>query len=211
MKLHFPSNQTLVWFVASLLLMLVGLAVIANAQIPPPVCPSKDCSKVITFYNNTPTAIFPVIQAGIQNPDPWLQALFNDNTKTYAETHYSRAYINPVNGIPPGGHVSVTVPWYSQLSQDVDQFIDWYNGGRIYIFDSAAALSTAHKADKDSPLSLTSSSPVVSCEACEAAADDLQRYTRLSAKYSVPTGRVHLCRCRNAGWRQALYHRSKCR
>ena len=167
MKLHFPSNPTLVWFVASLLLMLVGFADTANAQIAPPVCPSKDCSKVITFYNNTSGAIFPVIQAGIQNPDPWLQALFNDNTKTYAETHYSRAYINPVNGIPPGGRVSVTVPWYSQLSQDVDQFIDWYNGGRIYIFDSAAALSTAHKADKDSPLSLTSSSPVVSCEACE--------------------------------------------
>src|SRR5262249_49314551 len=36
-----------------------------------------------------------------------------------------------------------------------------------YIFDSGAALSAAHKADKDSPLSLTSSSPVVSCEACE--------------------------------------------
>ena len=167
MKLHFSSNPTLVWFVASLLLLLVGLAGIANAQIAPPVCPSKDCSKVITFYNNTPGVIFPVIQAGIQNPDPWLQALFNDNTKTYAETHYSRAYINPVNGIPPGGHVSVTVPWYSQLSQDVDQFIDWYNGGRIYIFDSAAALSTAHKAYKDSPLSFTSSSPVVSCQACE--------------------------------------------
>src|SRR5262244_202667 len=70
MKLHFPSNPTLVWFVASLLLMLVGLAGIADAQIAPPVCPSKDCSKVITFYNNTPGAIFPVIQAGIQNPDP---------------------------------------------------------------------------------------------------------------------------------------------
>src|SRR5262249_60239588 len=89
---------------------VVCCVLIANARYcqctnTPPVCPSKDCSKVITFYNNTPTAIFPVIQAGIQNPDPWLQALFNDDTKTYAETHYSRAYINPVNGIPPGGHI----------------------------------------------------------------------------------------------------------
>src|SRR5262245_22966525 len=126
----------LVSLVASILLMVVGLARTANAQIAPPVCPSKECSKVITFYNNTPTAIFPVIQAGIQNPDPWLQALFNDDTQPYAETHYSRVYINPVNGIPPGGHISVRVPWYSKLTDDDDQYIDWYNGCRIYIFDT---------------------------------------------------------------------------
>ena len=107
---HIFPRPGLVALVASFLLMLVGLAGTADAQIQPPVCPSKECSKVITFYNNTPTAIFPVIQAGIQNPHPWLQALFNDDAKTYAETHYSRVYINPVNGIPPGGHVSVTVP-----------------------------------------------------------------------------------------------------
>jgi hypothetical protein len=153
------------------LALLAGLAGTANAQmVPPPTCPSKDCSKVVTIYNNNPTAsgvtIFPVIQAGIQSPDPWLQALFNDNTKTYAETHYSRAYVNPVNGIPPGGHVSVTVPWYSKLTNDVDQYADWYNGCRIYFFDSADALKAAHKADKDSPLSVTADSPVVSCANC---------------------------------------------
>ena len=82
MKPHFPPNHGFVLLVASFLLMLVGLAGTADAQITPPVCPSKECSKVITFYNNTPTAIFPVIQAGIQNPDPWLQALFNDDSKT---------------------------------------------------------------------------------------------------------------------------------
>ena len=54
MKPHFPPNQGLVALVASFLLMLVGLAGTADAQIQPPVCPSKECSKVITFYNNTP-------------------------------------------------------------------------------------------------------------------------------------------------------------
>ena len=155
MKPSIAPNHGSVSLVALFLLMLVGLAGTAGAQIAPPACPSKECSKVITFYNNTPTAIFPVIQAGIQNPDPWLQALFNDDTQTFAETHYSRAYINPVNGIPPGGHVSVTVPWYSELTNDDDRYIDWYNGCRIYIFDSAAALSAAHEADKNNPLSLT--------------------------------------------------------
>src|SRR5262249_19872813 len=161
------SNHGLVSLVASFLLTLAWLAGTANAQIPPPACPSKDCSKVITFYNNTPGAIFPVIQAGIQNPDPWLQALFNDDSQTYAETHYSRVYINPVNGIPPARTQSVSVPWYSELTNDDDRYIDCYNGCRIYIFDSAAALSAAHEADKNSPVSLAENSPVVSCYNCE--------------------------------------------
>jgi hypothetical protein len=149
-------------------LALALLAGSANAQqIPPPTCPSKDCSKVVTFYNNTLSPIFPVIQAGIQSPDPWLQALFNDNAQPYAETHYSRAYINPVNGIPSKGHVSVTVPWYSELTNDNDRYIDWYNGCRVYFFDSAEALKAAHDADKNSPLSVTANSPVVSCANCE--------------------------------------------
>jgi hypothetical protein len=155
------------WKIATFCILLAGLAGTANAAVPPPTCPGPDCRKVVTFYNNTPGPIFPVIQAGIQNPDPWLQALFNDNTKTYAETHYSRVYINPVNGIPPNGHVSVTVPWYSELTNDTDQYIDWYNGCRIYFFDSKAALDAAHGADQNTPVSLTANSPVVSCPDCE--------------------------------------------
>ncbi len=139
----------------------------ANAQIPPPVCPGPDCSKVVTIYNNTAGPIFAVIQAGIQNPDPWLQALFNNNNQSYAETHYSRAYVNPENGIPPRTHVSVTVPWYSQLQGDEDTYVDWYNGCRIYFFDTKAALDKAHEIDKDSRLSFTDGSPRVSCADCE--------------------------------------------
>lgn len=155
--------------IATFFLLLAGLAGSANAQqIPPPPCPSKDCSKVVTFYNNTSGPIFAVIQAGVQSPDPWLQALFNDNTQTYAETHYSRVYVNPTNGIPPnGGHVSVTVPWYSKLQNDTDQYADWFNGGRIYIFDSAQALSKAHDADRNTPLTVTADSPVFTCDTCE--------------------------------------------
>jgi hypothetical protein len=141
----------------------------AQAQIPPPKCPGPDCRKVITFYNNfTDHAVFPVIQAGIQNPDPWLQALFNDNSKSYAETHYSRVYVNPTNGIPPGGHVSVTVPWYSRLQNDDDQYADWYNGCRIVLFDTKAALDMATN-DKDQhaqPLQFRTGSPPISCKGC---------------------------------------------
>jgi hypothetical protein len=157
------------WLVAASLLLLGSLAGSATAAvpIPPPTCPSKDCSKVITFYNNTSGPIFPVIQAGIQNPDPWLQALFNDNTKTYAETHYSRVYINPVNGIPAKGHVSITVPWYSKFQNDTDTYADWFNGCRVYIFDTKEALNKAHAADITSTVSVTANSPLFSCASCE--------------------------------------------
>jgi hypothetical protein len=126
--------------------LLAGVAGDAQAQIDPPVCspsPGPDCRKVIEFWNNTDHAVFPVIQAGIQNPDPWLQALFQDNGHSYAETHYSRIYVNPVDGIPAHNHVSVTVPWYSTLRDDDDVYADWYNGGRIVLFDSKEALDMA--------------------------------------------------------------------
>lgn len=137
------------------------------AQITPPQCPSSPaCTKVITFYNNSTTRIYPVIQAGIQNPDPWLQAVFDDNKNSYAETHLSRVYINPVSGIPPGDSVSVTVPWWSQLENNADKYIDWWNGGRIYVFDDAAALTQVYMGET-SRLSPSLTAGGISCTACE--------------------------------------------
>jgi hypothetical protein len=157
-------------FLATFFFLLAGLAGFrgtANA-IPPPPCPGPDCQKVITIYNNnTSGSIYAVIQAGIQNPDPWLQALFSDNTHSYAETHYSRVYVNPMSGIPHGSHVSVTVPWYSRLQNDTDQYADWFNGCRIFIFDTRPALDAAHDADINHPLTVTADSPAFSCDACE--------------------------------------------
>jgi hypothetical protein len=139
----------------------------ANAQIPPPPCPSKDCQKVVTIYNNTASPIFAVIEVGKKNPDPWLQAYFNNNQQSYGATHLSRAYVNPENGIPPRTRVSVTVPWWSELENDPDKYVDWYNGGRIYFFDTKAALDAAHEADKEHRLSFKPGTPRVSCADCE--------------------------------------------
>ena len=162
---HYPKG-----IVASLLLLVVGYAG-AHAQqtMRCPAMPAS-CTKVVTFYNNGPTAIYPVIQAGIQNPDPWLQALFHDISNSYAETHYSRVYINPVHGSPPGGAVSVTVPWYTRLNasaNNTDLYADWRNGGRISLFDNPIVLTDEYTIDKANPLSVARGSPVVSCPACE--------------------------------------------
>ena len=94
-----PLRPGVLFIPLALFLALASVAGDAHA-LRPPVCPGPDCQKVIEFWNNTDHPVFPVIQAGIQNPDPWLQALFNDNSHTYAETHYSRVHINPVHGIP---------------------------------------------------------------------------------------------------------------
>ena len=57
-----------------------------------------------------------------------------------------RLYLNPMgNGIPPGGSLTLTLPFYSQLvptnqvnPTKPDQYIDWWGGGRIEIFDGDA-------------------------------------------------------------------------
>src|SRR6266446_2237141 len=174
MRTHMKSIKNIIYVGFAVFACFALSPGTANAQIPPPVCPGPDCSKVITFYNNsTDHALFPVIQAGIQNPDEWLQALFNDNSKSYAETHYSRVYVNPVNGIPPGEHVSVTVPWYSKLTNDTDQYADWYNGCRIVLFDTKRALDMAtNECDPErpdlcsKPLHFAGDSPPISCKGC---------------------------------------------
>ena len=76
-------------------------------------------------------------------------------------------YIDPGNGILPGGSVSVSVPWYSALTGDPDKYVDWWNGGRIIIFDNKAALTQVYIRDSAHLLSTTATSSPVSCAACE--------------------------------------------
>jgi hypothetical protein len=113
----------------------------------PAQCPAQ-CYKKVHIYNNTSGPIWIAFQAGIQNPDPWLQAAFADASMSYAETHYSRVYVNLDNGIPANQSVTVTVPWFSKLLNDSDQYADWWNGGRIVVFDNKAAVTKAHSQDQ---------------------------------------------------------------
>jgi hypothetical protein len=161
-----PLRPGLLFIPLALFLALAGVAG-AAPPLPPPECPGPDCRKVVTIYNNTAGPIFAVIEVGRKNPDPWLQAYFNNNKQSYGATHLSKAYVNPENGIAPHTHVSVTVPWWSKLENDPDKYVDWYNGGRIYFFDTKAALDAAHEVDKEHRLSFTDGSPRVSCADCE--------------------------------------------
>jgi hypothetical protein len=86
--------------------------------------------------------------------------LWNSSRK-FTTTRLYRAYIeiqNSSKGIAPKPsgrrdpyYVDIVVPFYTQLKQiapgrlglDPDQYIDWWNANRIYMFDSAAGYNSA--------------------------------------------------------------------
>ncbi len=131
----------------------------------PAQCPAQ-CTKKVHIYNNTSGPIWVAFQAGIQNPDPWLQAAFADSTMSYGETHYSRVYVNLDNGIPANQSVTVTVPWFSKLLNDADQYADWWNGGRMIVFDSKDAVMKAHSQDQGKTIAVTPGSMAFMCDGC---------------------------------------------
>jgi hypothetical protein len=135
------------------LLTFLGGGIAAAQNLPVPAPPTK---KLVIYNDSAAHTIYPVLHIGIKegNPDLWMQAqLVNDfpNKDPYPPfptTLVYRAYINPKDGIPPKHSVEITVPFYSQLKQVTadnigvgnDQFIDWWNAARVYLFDGATAL-----------------------------------------------------------------------
>jgi hypothetical protein len=115
----------------------------------------------------------PIYDATINDPnlaksaDLWMQAQCNiapadSNTRTFNTTKLYRAWINHPTGILPGQDVTITVPFYTRLKPPCpegtsnptcispanlgtvpDQFIDWYNSARIYLFYGKEARNSA--------------------------------------------------------------------
>lgn len=137
-----------------LLTILLGCATSVQAQTVP--------TKTITFYNNSAAqTLYPVIQAPIINGpnatvhDLWMQAFFDVqdvNTQIFNTTYLYKIYVNRNGGIPPHGSVTITVPFYTQLlattADDLgkvdDQFIDWWNAMRIFVFNGKDAVNAAY-------------------------------------------------------------------
>src|SRR5262249_12694987 len=103
--------------------------------------------------------------------------------KPYPKLDNFRIYINPTgNGIPPGGEVTITLPLLTQLvptdkvdPKKTDQYIDWWGGGRVELFEAPAAdgkppsALTALFTDRPSQTEVTpiASTPVPQCPACQ--------------------------------------------
>lgn len=123
------------------------IAAIAHAEVP---------SKTIAIYNNSDETIYPVLETPITHVDQWLQAEFATNDPSvdlYPHTEVYRVYLNPKEGIKPHSSLLLDAPFYSELvsnpSPSLDnQYINWWTGGRVYLYDDQPALLRAYEADK---------------------------------------------------------------
>ena len=156
--------------ISVLFLLVIGFAGNAAAVVP-----NQPPEKKIVIFNNSSDerVFFPMVQKGatIGNPDLWMQAIFVQSRKfpNFAQKDpyppfptklVSRAYINITNkdntpGLQPNQSVTITVPFWTQLQEvtdnDIgvnnDQFVDWWNATRIYLFEGKTALHAAEITD----------------------------------------------------------------
>lgn len=122
-------------------------------------------SKTVTVYNDSDRTIFIVIQTSMNPVDEWLQGVYatrtaNLKTETYGHTKLYRLYVNGVNGIAPGSFAKVKLPFYTKLAENPvattpDQYIDWWNGGRVAIFDNKDDVTKFFNADQNNAVGKT--------------------------------------------------------
>jgi hypothetical protein len=146
----------------------LGLAGAGSAATVPTmtvVIINNSCKAGACPAGQTPKNIYPVVSMGPSGKDLYMRSIMNvpqnNTTSLFPLTAQMRFYINPTgNGIPPGSTVTVTLPFYTQLVATPDptkpnQYANWWNGGRIELFDSeastgapSAALTAAYNAEK---------------------------------------------------------------
>ena len=123
-------------------------------------------TKTITFYNNSNIeTLYPVIQAPIINGptlkgkkvvrDLWMQAQFDVSDlddRVFNTTLLYKIYVNKVHGILPHHSVTIQIPFYTELlpvteadlGKKDDQFVDWWNAMRVFVFDGHDAVQAAY-------------------------------------------------------------------
>jgi hypothetical protein len=164
-----------------LVAMVACYAGTAHAQAP---CPDNGnlpvgCTKEIRIWNNSYATIYPVVEGVIQKTDAlnctlaakgggdvWLQAALGDTAKCHTVVGTYYIYINPTAGVATGKFVSINLPWWSKRLQPApDTYVDWWRGGRVYIFDDKNALNDSFALLQGTPqVKWAEGSPVVSCK-----------------------------------------------
>ena len=182
-------NVARIWLCLTSLLLLFGGVAAASAQTVP--------TKTITLYNNSPDhTLYPVIQAPIMSGenvrDLWLQAQFqvaDVNSQIFNTTLLYRIFVNCSRGVPHNSSVTLTIPFYTQLlpaspatlGKVNDQFIDWWNAMRVFVFDGKDAADAAYNYSVDRsgnvippiPVSPVSGAALPSCTSNNATCEPL--------------------------------------
>jgi hypothetical protein len=125
----------------------------------------------------------------------------------------SRAYIDITNkdkttGLQADQSVAITVPFWTQLQEvadndigvNTDQFIDWWNATRIYLFEGATALHAAQITDgtfdeeQHTPTPIAPKGPDLrGLWRSHLHRDPALLYDRSSIRDSIPAARIHFC------------------
>jgi hypothetical protein len=167
---------------------LLGGAYSGAAAAAQTVCPDNgtalqaNCTKRIRVYNNTDNTIYVVLEGTKQltdaigancqktdklnsGGDVWLQAGLQDYSKCYPVQNDYYVYVNPKSGIPKGGFAAINVPWWSKRPAGApDQYVDWWRGGRVLVFDDKTALDDSYSKLTDADrATFTTTSPLVAC------------------------------------------------
>ena len=145
-----------------LFLLVFGGAGSAQAQMP--ACDASNPCKTIRIFNADPTnTVYPIIQRALAGFDDWLIALtdkklLNITCPTgpgavcFPTKKNYRIYVNYPDGIKPTEYADVVLPFYSRLvdsptGQANDEFIDWWNGNRVILYEDFNQWSAARGKD----------------------------------------------------------------
>lgn len=108
------------------------------AEVPEIKCKDYDKKeftvkpKTITIYNNSESIIYPVIATSTNKTNEWIQGCLRTIEPHPSDLVY-KLYVNENKGILPQTSVTITLPLYSKLSDN--QYITWWNGGRVVLAD----------------------------------------------------------------------------
>ena len=162
-----------------------------NCSVPADVAPGgylKLPKMTVKITNNsTKSLLFPILSTGATKPASfWLQAGFCVpaeylKTRTYTNTNVYRLYINPTTGIAPGATVTLSLPLWSQIApgpigapsgDEPDQYINWWQGGRVSMTLYKKAITGSLAKDKAANeksrfAGPVKGSPIVTCDSCE--------------------------------------------
>jgi len=144
-------------FGALFLILFFSWASIGNAA-DAAVAPTKE----IRIFNNTDETVYPVLQVGKRDTDEWIQAFAQVGPAEITQRRWPnnlvyRIYINGKQGIAPGHSAIITVPLYTlrvplqdaSKGIDPDLVIDWWNGGRLSIYDQFGSTALINDYNND--------------------------------------------------------------
>lgn len=89
-------------------------------------------AKTITIHNNHSDVIYPIVATSRNDVNQWMQAC-KRSTADYPTKKVYKLFVNLGEGLPPNSSVTVTLPVFSDLGNE--QYITWWNGGRVLLGD----------------------------------------------------------------------------